>query len=198
MVSSTYRRSKSLAADVARWWNQLKVERGKYLDEVSSLAQFVKTLLEENCVPSTTLTEEESHNPSTQRTSLVENLQETIIIMKDALTEVERCLYDMMGNDLVKPLTPGRVIDLVQMEVKQLDLLLISAKNYLKVKNRIDENLTPKNQSQIVESAINDLSKNFRILQDQIPKTEEIFNNVYEEMTKQRDLADLLEKKQFL
>lgn len=198
MVSSTYRRSKSLAADVARWWNQLKVQRGKYLDEISTLAQLVKTLLEEKFVSSTSMTEEESLIPSTQRTSLVENLQEIILIMKDALTEVERCLNDMMGNDLVKPLTPGRVIELVQMEVKQLDLLLISAKNYLKVKNRVDENLTPKNHSQIMESAINDLSENFRILQDQIPKTEEIFNNVYEEMTKQRDLADLLEKKQFL
>jgi hypothetical protein len=196
--SSTYRRSKSLAADVARCWNQLKVERGKYLDEISTLAQLVKTLLEEKGVPSTPVIDEDQLNPSEQRTSLVENLQEIVLIMKDALIEVERSLHDIIGNDLMKPLTPGKVIDLVQMEVKQLDLLSISAKNYLKVKNRVNENLPEENQSQIVESAINDLSENFRTLQDQIQQTEEIFNNVYEEMTKQRDLADLLEKKQFL
>jgi len=187
-----------LAADVARCWNQLKVERGKYLDEISTLAQLVKTLLEEKRAPSTHGIDEEQLNPSTQRTSLVENLQEIVLIMKDALIEVDRSLHDILGNDLVKPLTPGRVIELVHMEVKQLDLLLVSAKNYMKVKNRVNENLTEENQSPIVESAINDLSENFRTLQDQIPQTEEIFNNVFEEMTKQRDLADLLEKKQFL
>ena len=156
MGSSTYRRSKSLAADVARCWKQLKIERGKYLDEISTLAQLVKTLLQEKGVPSTPVIDEEQLNPSAYRTSLVENLQEIVLILKDALIEVERSLHDIIGNDLMKPLTPGRVIELVQMEVKQLDLLSISAKNYLKVKNRVNESLPEENQSQIVESAIND------------------------------------------
>ena len=196
MVSSPYRRSKSLAADAARWWNQLKVERGKYLDATSTMAKLVKSLLGATFVVATP--EETSLSPIARRISLVEALQELILTMKDAFFEVERCLIDIMGNDLMKPVTPEQTIELVRTEAKQLDLLFIAAKNYIKVKNRFQTSLVEEKGSELLNSARYDLTQAFETIQRQVVQTEEALNNVYEEMKKQRELADLLEKKQLL
>lgn len=199
MTPSNYRRSKSLATDVARWWKQLKIERGKYLDEIPTLARLVKSLLTEALLPEELVpTTDTSTSPPEQRISLVKILQEKCITMKDAVFETERILYDIMGNDLVKPLAPERAIEQVRKEEKQLDLLLMAAKNYIKVRNRIDRDLKEEKQFELVKSARDALEEAFRTIQDQILNTEKIINTVYDEMTKQRELADLLEKKQLL
>ncbi len=199
MTPSNYRRSKSLATDVARWWNQLKVERGKYLDEFPPLAKIVKTLLNESFSPKKVkFTAETRLNLSRQRISLVEALQEICTTMNDVFFEVERILIDIMGNDLVKPLAPGNAIEQVRKEAKQLDLLLMTAKNYIKVINKINESLKEEKDSELVKSAREALVEAFRTIQDLVLQTEEAIKIVYEELTKQREIADLLEKKQLL
>jgi len=169
------------------------------LDEISPLAKLVKSLLDETRVlPESEPYEEPPLSPSAQRISLVKALQEIVLTMKDAFFEVERSLIDIMGNDLVKPLTPGRAIELVRMEAKQLDLLFIAAKNYIKVRNKFDKRLNGGKQPELVGSTRDEVAEAFRAIQDQVRQTEETLNKVYEEMAKQRELADLLEKKQFL
>ncbi len=196
MGSSTYRRSKSLAADAARWWSQLKFERGNYLDSISTIAKLVKSLLD--VAKSKLSTEEHPINPRENRVLIVEDLQELIYTMIDAYIEVERSLIDIMGNDLVKPLTPKHAIDYVQIEAKQLDLILVNAKNYLKVVNRIDSDLDSTQTAEFIESPRNTFIESFETFQNQVIQTETSLNVVYDEMTKQRELADLLEKKQIL
>ncbi len=199
MAPSNYRKSKSLATDVARWWNQLKEERGKYLDEFPLLAKLVKTLLNESSLlKEEKLTAETRLDPSEQRVSLVEAIQTKCTSMKDSFFEVERILTDMMGNDLVKPLAPGTAIEQVRKEAKQLDLLLITAKNYIKVINKLNISLKEGKNSELVKSAREALVEAFRTFQDLVLQTEETINIVYEELTKQREIADLLEKKQLL
>ena len=196
MGSSTYRRSKSLAADAARWWSQLKFERGNYLDSISTIAKLVKSLLD--VAKPKLSTEEHPINPRENRVLIVEDLQELIYTMIDAYIEVERSLIDIMGNDLVKPLTPKHAIDYVQIEAKQLDLILVNAKKYLKVVNRLDSDLDVIQTAEFIESPRTAFIKSFETFQNQVIQTETSLNVVYDEMTKQRELADLLEKKQLL
>lgn len=199
MTPSNYRRSKSLATDVARWWNQLKLERGKYLDEFPSLAKLVKNLLNELFFSKEVeFTAETRLDLSGQRITLVEAIQKKSSIMKDAIFEVEQILIEIMGNDLVKPLAPGTAIEQVQKEEKQLDLLLMTAKNYTKVLNKVNESLKEEKDSELEKSAREALVEAFRTIQDLVLQTEETINIVYEELTKQREIADLLEKKQLL
>ncbi|MFQ6125389.1 MAG: hypothetical protein ACE5R6_12410 [Candidatus Heimdallarchaeota archaeon] len=199
MTPSNYRRSKSLATDVARWWNQLKVERGKYLDEFPSLVKLVKTLINESySLKEGAYTRETRLKLSKQRISLVEAIQKKSDTMKDAFFEVERILIDIMGNDLVKPLAPGTAIEQVRKEAKQLDLLFMAVKNYIKVINKAKESLKEAKESELVKSAREALVKAFRTIQDLVLQTEETINIVYEELTEQREIADLLEKKQLL
>lgn len=199
MTPSNYRKSKSLATDVARWWNQLKVERGKYLDEFPPLAKLVKTLLNEfSFLKEVKLTAETNKNLPGQRISLVEAIQTKCISMKDTFFEVERILTDIMGNDLVKPLAPGTAIEQVRKEAKQLDLLFMTAKNYIKVINRLNVSLKEGKDFELVKSAREALVEAFRAIQDLILQSEKTINIVYDELTKQREIADLLEKKQLL
>jgi len=194
--SSTYRRSKSLAADAARWWSQLKFERWNYLDAISTIAKLVKSLLD---VAKTKLsTEEHAINSRENRVSIVEALQELIYTMIDAYIEVERSLIDIMGNDLIKPLSPKHAIDNIQIEAKQLNHILVNAKNYLKVVTRLASDLDVSQTTEFIESARNDFIKSFESFQNQIIQTEISLNVVFDEMTKQRELADHLEKKQLL